>query len=166
MTSSATALSAPRASGAGAACTAGAGVGELTTATASGTGTGTGTAAGALRKTDAETCASESVVVGRALRARCSAAACVRPRAMGSGRGVADGGSLFNQAGVVDVDVDVPDVVGGGAGAETGVRRKGRRRAALNERPLDGEAGAGAGLAGRGADDDDARVLEYTWGRK
>ena len=132
---------------------------------------GTGTAAGALRKTDAETCARESVVVGRALRARCSAAACVLPRAMGSGRGVADGGSLFNQAGEdvdadVDVDVDVPDVVGGGAGAETGVRRKGRRRAALNERPLDGEAGAGAGLAGRGADDDDARVLEYTWGRK
>ena len=102
------------------------------------------------------------------MRARCSAAACVRPRAMGSGRGVADGGSLFNQAGAdVDVDVDVPDVVGGGAGAETGVRRKGRRRAALNERPLDGEAGAGVGLAGRGADDDDdARVLEYTWGRK
>ena len=82
---------------------------------------------------------------------------------MGSGRGVADGGSLFNQAGA---DVDVPDVVGGGAGAETGVRRKGRRRAALNERPLDGGAGADAGLAGRGADDDDARVLEYTWGRK
>lgn len=55
------------------------------------------------------------------MRVRCSAAAWVWPRDMGSGTGVADGGALYSQAGV-----DVPDVVDTAAGVETGVWTKGR----------------------------------------
>lgn len=92
------------------------------------------------------------------MRVRCSAAAWVWPRDMGSGTGVADGGALYSQAGV-----DVPDVVDTAAGVETGVWTKGRRRAALDESPLGGEeaGGAGAGLPGHGADE--VRALGYTW---
>lgn len=65
----------------------------------------------------------------------------------GRGRGAAEGYILVSQAGV-----DVPDVVGGPAEIEMRVRRKDRRRAALDKSLLGGEV-AGAGLAGCGADE-------------
>lgn len=97
-----------------------------------------GSSADALRYSDAETCARRASWSG-APYARGAA------RLLGATAGHGERAQHHRRGRAVQAAVDVPDVLRGAAaaGVKTGVRRKGSRRAALNERPLGGEEAAG-----------------------